>query len=123
VVTVPSFLLRRLYVKGSLRHTPDGMAFDLLNKLGSGHARHLLPLTVDGKEVPLESTSFVVDGRQVGFKQISENSPFSIALNKTTTVVSRGVKLIDGPHKIAMGFEVAGLGILRFDFTDIVSDA
>lgn len=110
-------------MKGSLRHTPDGMAFDLLNKLGAGYARRLLPLTVDGKEVPLENTSFVVDGKQVGFRQISEHNPFSIALNKTTTVVSKGVKLINGPHKIVMGFEVAGLGVLRFDFTDVAPDA
>ncbi|MBM3925542.1 MAG: hypothetical protein FJ320_06075 [SAR202 cluster bacterium] len=123
MVTVPSFLLRRLYVKGSLRQTPDGMAFDLLNKLGSGYAKRLLPLTIDGIEVPLENSSFVVDGKQVGFGQISEKYPFSIALNKTTTVVSKGVRLISGPHKIVMGFEVAGLGVLRFDFIDTAPDA
>ena len=122
LVTVPSFLLRRLYVKGSLRHMPDGMAFDLLNKLGSGYARRLLPLTVDGNEVPLEDTSFVVDGKRVAFNEISEKSPFSISLNRTTSIVSRGIKLANGPHKIVMGFEVAGLGVLRFDFTDVAPD-
>jgi hypothetical protein len=99
------------------------MAFDLLNKLGSGYARRLLPLTVDGKEVPLENSSFVVDGKQVAFNEISEKSPFSISLNRTTTVVSKDIRLVSGPHKIVMGFEVAGLGVLRFDFTDVAADA
>ena len=41
-----------LYVKGSLRNTDTGMEFQILNKLGSGQARRLLPLTVDGEELP-----------------------------------------------------------------------
>ena len=49
MVSIPSFILRRLYVKGSLRNTDTGMEFQILNKLGSGQARRLLPLTVDGR--------------------------------------------------------------------------
>ena len=38
MVTVPAFLLRRLYVKKSLRNTEDGFEFELRNRLGSGYA-------------------------------------------------------------------------------------
>ena len=51
MVTVPGFLLRRLYLKGSLRNTSSGFEFQLRNRLGSGYAHKLLPLTVDGVEV------------------------------------------------------------------------
>jgi hypothetical protein len=51
MVAVPSFLLKRLYVKGSLKNTPEGFQFDLKNSLGSGYGNELLPLVVDGIEL------------------------------------------------------------------------
>jgi hypothetical protein len=32
------------------------------------------------------------------------------------------VNLKSGAHKVEMGFDVPGLGTLRFDFTDVVGD-
>ena len=123
MVTVPGFLLRRLYVKQSLRNTPDGFEFDLRNGLGSGYTRRLEPLTVDGVEVPIERTSFVLEGERTGFGEVSRERTFTIVLNKTITVRVDGQTLDPGPRKIGMGFEVPGLGTLRFDFTDMVSSA
>jgi len=94
------------------------MEFQLLNKLGSGYARRLLPLTLDGEEIPLTHCAFLVDGIRVPFASVSQESPFTIALNKVTTIVAQGVTLTQGPHKIGMAFEVAGLGVLKFDFID-----
>ena len=37
MITVPAFLLRRLYVKGSLRNTAAGFEFEIKNGLGSGY--------------------------------------------------------------------------------------
>ncbi len=118
MVSVPKFILRRLYVKGSLTNTEEGMEFQLMNKLGSGYARRLLPLTVDGEDVSPERCEFNVDGAVVSFDSVTKENPFTMALNKATTVRARGVTLTDGPHNIGMGFEVAGLGVLKFDFTD-----
>ena len=122
MVTVPSFILRRLYVKGSLRETEQGMEFLLLNKLGSGYARRLLPLTLDGEEIPMNRCAFVVDGAKAPFNEVSKENPFTIAVNKETRVVASGVTLTREPHKIGMAFEVGGLGVLKFDFTDTPSD-
>ena len=119
---VPAFLLRRLYVKGSLKNTPEGFQFQLRNQLGSGYARKLMPLTVDGIAVPPDSSSFTVDGREVAFSAVAEDNPFTLAMNKTTTIVVRRAPLEKAPHKIEMSFEVPGLGTMRFDFTDIPTD-
>lgn len=122
MVSVPSFILRRLYVKGSLRGTDKGMEFHLLNKLGAGYARRLLPLTVDGEEVALDHCAFLVDGTTVPFHEVSQENPFTIAINKMTVVVAKGVALTQKPHKISMAFEVAGVGVLKFDFVDTPSN-
>ena len=123
MVSVPAFILRRLYVKGSLRNTPEGFQFELKNTLGSGYARRLLPLAVDDQQVPLEDCSFYPAARAAPFCPVSEATPMTLAVNRATRITVRGVTLAPGPHKIAMGFEVPGLGALRFDFTDAPADA
>jgi len=121
---VPSFLLRRLYVKGSLTATGHGFEFQLRNRLGSGYARRLLPLTLDGTDLDMTSTTFEIDGKRTAFDVVSQEAPFTMALNKTTTIAYVGGPcMTEGPHKIAMRFEVAGLGELGFDFSDIPAEA
>ena len=123
MVTVPGFLLRRLYVKGSLRNTDSGFEFQLRNSLGSGYAHRMLPLSVDGVEVPLESASFALEGEETPFAAVSRERTFTLALNTSITIRVSGATLDAGPRKIGMGFEVPGLGELRFDFTDVPADA
>ena len=122
MVTVPSFLLRRLYVKGSLRNTDDGVQFQLMNKLGTGYARKLLPLALNGHEISLERSFYFANGEQHPFDFVSDATPLTLDLNKTTTITIKGLKLSSEPHTIGMRFEVPGLGILHFDFTDVPSD-
>ena len=122
MVTVPAFLLRRLYVKGSLRNTGEGVQFQLMNKLGTGYARRLLPLAINGEEVALEESFFGVDGKQFSFESVSDAAPLTLDLNRSTTITIRGLKLSEKPHTIGFRFEVPGLGILEFDFTDVPSD-
>ena len=119
---VPGFLLRRLYVKGSPRNAEGGFRFDLENKLGTGQARKLMPLTVDGEEVPPDRTFFTVPDGRLSFNAVSEETPFSLEMNRVSTIEVEGVSLANGPHKIGMGFVVAGLGELEFDFVDEVRE-
>jgi len=120
MVSVPGFLLRRLYVKKSLKKTDTGFEFEIKNKLGSGYAHRLLPLTVDGEEVPLEMSEFNLEGEVTRFSDVSKENTFTLAMNKTIIVRADNVALESGSHKIGMGFEVPGLGTLKFDFTDVV---
>ncbi len=123
MITVPSFLLKRLYVKGSLRNTDHGFQFELKNTLGSGYGTELLPLTLDGEELPRESSYVVLDGEETSFSAVSKDKPFTLAMNKTTVILVKGVSLSEGPHKIGFSFVVQGLGKLGFEVTDLVSSA
>lgn len=123
MIVVPSFLLKRLYVKGSLRNNDQGFQFELKNTLGSGYANELLPLTLDGKELPKERSYFVIDADEVPFSAISKERPFTLAKNKTSTILVKGVTLSEEPHKIGFSFVVQGLGKLGFEVADAVSAA
>ena len=117
---VPGFLLRRLYVKGSLRAVDGGFAFDLKNTLGSGYAEEVLPLTLDGDEMPMSSTSFVTEGETTRFDEVSGARPMTLGMNKTVTISVDGRTLSPGKHTLGIGFVVTGMGSLAFDVTDAV---
>ena len=114
--------MRRLYVKGSLKNDGDGFRFELRNRLGSGYAYKLWPLKVDGEELAVESTFFLIDGRESAFADVTRENTFTLAMNRSITIRAMGTALASGPHKIGMGFDVPGLGTLRFDVTDTIAD-
>ncbi len=119
-VQVPGFLLRRLYVKGSLRNGNDRFAFELKNSLGSGYTEQVLPLTVDGDEIRADQATFMVDGASVRFSEVSSERPFTLAMNTVVTVEVAGRTLEPGKHKIGIGFVVTGMGKMQFDVTDAI---
>ena len=121
MVTVPAFILRRLYVKQSLGNNERGFEFRLMNRLGSGYAYRLLPLTVDGLEIPAERSYFSLDESEISFADVSEENTFTLTMNKSITVRVDGTTLEPGPRKIGMGFVGPGLGTLKFEFTDVVT--
>ncbi len=119
---VPAFLLRRLYVKGSLRNVDSGFEFDLKNSLGSGYAEQVLPLTVDGIEMAVDAARFVVDGEATPFAEVSAERPMTLGMNRTVTMAIRGTALAPGKHKIGIGFVVTGMGKMEFDVTDAIEE-
>jgi hypothetical protein len=120
---VPSFLLRRLYVAGSLRNTNSGFAFDLRNSLGSGYAERVFPVTIDGAEYPLAATRFVTGQESLRFADVSPSRPMTLAMNRTLAVIIDGEPLSDGKHTIGLGFFVVGMGEMRFEVSDAIEQA
>lgn len=122
MISVPGFLLRRLYVNGSLKNAAAGFEFELRNSLGSGYSQKVWPLKVDGKELQASGSYFIVDGKETPFSDVSPDNTFSLEVNKTITIWTDGVALEPGVHTIEMGFDVPGIGTMKFDFTDEVGD-
>lgn len=121
---VPAFILRRLYVKGSLQNTTTGWSFTLKNSLGSGYAHALVPLRLDGsEEVPMDQTSFENDGVTVSFDQVNKENTFGLQMNRSIVIRVVGERLTRGAHRIDFACVVPGLGQIGFDFTDEVDGA
>ena len=122
MISVPSFLLKRLYVKGSLRNNEQGFQFELKNTLGSGYGNELMPLTLDGEELPRENSYFTLDDEESSFSAVNKDKPFTLPMNKILTILVKGITLSEEPHKIGLGFVAEGLGKLDFEVTDIASN-
>ena len=121
MIIVPQFLLRRLYVKGSLRNNDQGFQFELKNSLGSGYGKELLPITLDGEEVPREHSYFNLGEDNIPFPAVSDENPFTLKMNKIAKIIVHGITLKEGPHKIRFSFVAQGIGKLAFEVTDQVS--
>jgi hypothetical protein len=115
---VPAFILRRLYVKGSLHNRDDGWGFKLKNNLGSGYAHGMIPLTIDDAEIAMNSSFFEQDGEEHSFADVTREATFGLKMNRDILIYVRGAQLEPGNRKIVIGFEVPGLGTLKFDFKD-----
>lgn len=120
---VPAFILRRLYVKGSLRNTSSGWGFTLKNSLGSGYAKGMQPLKIDEQEIPMSSSSFHQDGEDITFDRVTDQTTFGLKMNRSIDISINGPQLTPGAHKVWMGFVVPGFGKIGFDFTDEVKSA
>ncbi len=111
-VRVPSFLLKRLYVAGSLRNTEEGWAFTLRNSLASGEATGLSPLVVDGRPVPAERCSFRLEAGPVPFTAVSTDRPFGLEQGRDIVISARDEPLQAGRHSVVMEFDVPPFGRL-----------
>ena len=121
---VTAFILRRLYVKGSLHNTSTGWSFTLKNSLGSGYAHGMIPLRVDkSEEVPMDQTSFENDGVTISFDQVNKENTFGLQMNRSIVISVIGEQLTRGAHRIDFACIVPGLGQIGFDFTDEVDGA
>ncbi len=121
---VPGFLLRRLYVKGSLRATETGFSFELHNSLGSGSVHEMRPLTLDRMpQNPDRTTIRRADGSEVAFSAISEKAPFALEMGRSLTVHVEGTKLTPGKHEIGFSFVVPVVGTLGFTVDDVTRAA
>ena len=72
---IPGFMLKAVYVKGSLRADENGCEFKMKNELGPVRIIGVNPLQLDRLPIPLEKCSFVHEDLIAGFKDVSvENS-------------------------------------------------
>lgn len=122
-MAVPEFILRKLYVQGSLKTQADGFSFALRNTFAPATVTHL-GLEVDGKPVPSEALSIQakqVSPKQVSPKQVSPGDSEAIAASAITpqtpsafsvgvdyTIQARGVALGKGQLRLTVDTVEAG---------------
>jgi hydroxymethylglutaryl-CoA reductase (NADPH) len=120
--SVPPFLLKKLYVKGSLRNTATGFELAIQNTLAPGTIAGLVPLKVDDVEYPLEKTGMVLpDGRKVSAADVSAASPLRFAVGDRVIIQVEGEPLPAGLHKITISPKTKEAGLLEIAAQDTIA--
>ncbi len=117
---IPTFLLRKLYVKGSLENVDDGFLFKLKNSISSATAVNFQPLKVNGNEYPLDSTTISSEDGEIAGNDISAENAFPIKVGLDITVHVKGDQLTAGEHTIDISLATKEVGDLAFDIKDTI---
>ncbi|MFX1578826.1 MAG: hydroxymethylglutaryl-CoA reductase [Promethearchaeota archaeon] len=117
---IPAFLLRKLYIKGSLENVEGGFSFKLKNSLSPGTTTAVAPIKVNGDEYSLDSTTIrSVDGEIKG-SEISEDNTFPIKVGVEIEIFIEGDSLPEGEHTIDISLKTKEAGTLAFDVKDSI---
>ena len=115
----PSFLLKKIYKKGSLRHIEEGIAFDLKNILGPGLITEINFVKINDTIYNSSVIQIIKSGVETLAEQISLENPLIIKLNEDITCVMKcGLKLQEGINNIIVELTSHGVGKVQVNLSD-----
>lgn len=119
--SVPAFLLKKLYVKGSLKNTATGFEFSIQNTLAPGTIVDLGSLQVDSVAYQPEQVRVILpDGRNVSATEVSAQSPMRFAVGDKVTIQVEGTSLSAGVHKLTLSPKTKEAGVLEIPAEDTI---
>ncbi|MEM4723913.1 MAG: hypothetical protein QXP01_02750 [Candidatus Hadarchaeum sp.] len=120
--SVPAFLLKKLYVKGSLKNTASGFEFAIQNTLAPGTIVDLGSLQVDNVAYPPEQVKVILpDGRSISAKEVSAQSPMRFGVSDKVIIQVEGSPLSPGVHKLALSPKTKEAGVLEIPAEDTIA--
>lgn len=118
--TVPSLLLKKLYLENSLKTTTEGFGLSLKNTLAPGTITAISALSVDGRNVSLDSIFIGRRETRRPAPRISPKTPFRFDLGEEALIWVDGISLSPGPHVVVITLSFKEVGELRIPVEDRV---
>jgi len=116
---IPEFLLKRVYKKGSLKETEDGVCFDLKNVLGPGFICGFGSITVNDAKFESQMVKFVTQGVEIKAETVTEENPIGFRLGQEGTLILKGAKCLkDGLNQIIIELFNPEAGKVRLSLSD-----
>jgi len=110
---IPGYLLKKVYVKGSMRLSQEGLEFRLRNDLASAQLTGL-SVEVDGR--PVEAY-IEIGGEKRPTSSISPASPILFPRGSEAKITAIG-SFAPGKHRVAVRARVAGFGEGKLEIED-----
>jgi hypothetical protein len=118
---IPDFLLKRLYQKGSLRQTAEGIAFDLKNLLGPGMISGVHSVVLNNNLYTPDTIQVSTSGTLLDATQITPENPISFRLHQEGTLILKGAEsLKEGINQIIISLIIPQAGTVQVTLTDTV---
>lgn len=119
---IPSFLLKKLYVKNSFKNNPTGFELAVRNTLAPGTLVGLGPVAIDGRNIAADRLWIVVNNNPpVRASDISTTAPRAFPMNATVTFRVEDQPLAPGRHHVLMAVNTREAGELSIDAEDSIS--
>jgi hypothetical protein len=119
---IPPFVLKKLYVKGSLRTEDDGFALDLKNVIAPGTISAFTGLDLDRQAIaPTQVTLVPPSGNPRSMGEISVQAPLLFPVSVAVTLRVAGKTLEPGPHELVIRVVVQEVGPLDIPVSDTLA--
>ncbi len=115
---IPEFMLKSLYVKGSLKVEGDGFEFQVNNRLGPARIIGTRPLQLNRVPIPMEKCHFVHGREQASFVDVDADNSVLMPKGEAITVRVLDTPLRFGRHTLGISFIVKDLGPANFSVSD-----
>ncbi|MGA2640159.1 MAG: alpha-galactosidase [Spirochaetia bacterium] len=123
MATLPSFILKRLYVNESLRNTPDGFEFAVRNFIGTGTILDVYGLDADGTAHPPNAVILLMpDNTARPGNEVTADAPLALAAGLTVRFRIMGERLGAGRHTLKLSVRTREMGMLDLPVSDIVRE-
>ncbi|HEX6203815.1 MAG TPA: hydroxymethylglutaryl-CoA reductase, partial [Thermoanaerobaculia bacterium] len=120
---IPSLILKQLYTFGSLENRPEGIGFDLKNRLSDATVTRLHGVRIDDRQVAPGDVTLLLDGTRLPATEVSRESPVPFPLRRVVGIEVPGGPLSDGKHEVAVEFEAKPFGRLTLKVSDAIAAA
>lgn len=118
---IPEFLLKRVYKKGSLRETSEGILFELKNILGPGIITGINYISINDEIYMTPAIRLISSGAATLAEHISSDKPFMVKLNQEIVCLLDGARgLKDGINKIIVELISSDAGCIKVTLTDTI---
>ncbi len=117
---IPSFLLAKLYVKGSLKNNDSGFEFSLKNIIDSTMLIGIGPITAGGKEYEGPAINMTVGEKTINGADLSRSNSVPVRMGVPMKVTVAGDKLAAGQQKVTVAATTSDIGKIKFDINDTV---
>jgi hypothetical protein len=118
---VPSFLLKKLYMKDSLKNTESGFEFIIKNVLMDGTINNPMNLSVDNRPIDLASITVSTGDLSMAAGDISESRALPLKVNVEVKVSVKGNPLSTGNHTLDIIAPTKEFGDIEFSIEDSIS--
>jgi hydroxymethylglutaryl-CoA reductase (NADPH) len=122
-VEIPSMILQKLYLTGSLSNVKDGVHFCLTNPLGNATLTGISKVEISGTEMPLDKVIATVEGQPVKASQVDKDNPIQFLLGQTVDIHVQADALEKGKeHRLNFTFQTEPFGPLNFEVKDTITE-
>jgi hypothetical protein len=118
---IPSFLLAKLYAKGSLKNNDSGFEFNLKNIIDSTTLVGIGPVVAGEKSYESDAISLIVAEKLYKGDELTQQNSIPVRMGVAITVKIVGDKLPAGLQKISVSATTRDIGKIKFDISDKVS--
>ncbi|MBU7032949.1 MAG: hypothetical protein HXS53_10490 [Theionarchaea archaeon] len=117
---VPSFLLKKLYMKDSLKNTENGFEFTIKNVLMDGTITNPMTLSVDNRAIDPASITVSTGDLSLSTKDISESQQLPLKVDVEVKISIKGTPLNAGTHSLDIVAPTKEFGDIEFTIEDSI---